>query len=516
MLRKLTFPIILILFGIAVIIWQVYEHQRFVLGGKTALQNRARDIANTLAVVIRSQRFFGGIIFQHRLEVALYDLIQAEDLLSVVLFNKYGEVVCWAGRENEPDIENLTESYEKWDEETATFVNLIDLGIDPRRDHEDERTLIVSDEERDLLRKMRPRSPFRGRDREDGPPPEGPPPPPPGEISDNNIDSSTNPMKASQDNNSERRFRDFQPRFHRPRGISEQEYQSLLQRTGLHGFAIEMSTLHYNMAKEKDLWMRFSITGFAFVAILGFWLAWRNLIKSSDLQVRLVRASEMNTYLREMNFAAAGLAHETRNPLNLVRGFAQVIAKDEKSSGQIRHHATKITEEVDRVTAQLNEFINYSKPREAKQTPVNLRSIVQDVERTLTTDLEDKHIQFHMDIPAVTIEADEGLLRQVIFNLLLNSIQAVEEHGSITIRTGHNQGKEFSLEIIDNGPGVRAEDQDKIFSPYFTTRHDGTGLGLAVVKQIVSAHGWDIKYIDSNEKGATFRIHGIKTLTKDS
>ncbi len=535
MLRKTLFPIFLILFGIAVVAWQRYEHQRFVNGAKAALRHRAQDIANTLAVVIRSQRFFGGVIIQPKLEIALLGLVQSEDLKSIVLFNASGEIVCSAGENIHAQMNDFAETDTIWNENSVTFFNLVNLNIDQRYDFSDAPTIIVSDEERDLLRKLRPPPPSRRNDDRDGPPHFGGRPEKEeinsatfSEVSNssdtnkdhyakqNEIDNATASTITNQDKDYRRRRRNFPWKFHRPSHIDEEVYQQLVQKAGLHAFMIEMSTDKFRFIHMKDIWMRISITGFAFLAILGFWFAWRKLIKSSDLQLRLVRASEMNAYLREMNLAAAGLAHETRNPLNLVRGLAQVIAKKEDCNQDIRNQAEKITEEVDCVTAQLNEFINYSRPREPKPIPVDLKSIIQEVERTLITDLEDKNIHLEIEMPEVAVEADEGLLRQIIFNLILNSIQAVDESGSIYVTTIQDKAWEISLIIQDDGPGISVDNHDKIFTPYFTTRSEGTGLGLAVVKQMVSAHGWDIKYITMKERGAKFVITGIKVLSKES
>ncbi|HQO36749.1 MAG TPA: ATP-binding protein, partial [bacterium] len=222
----------------------------------------------------------------------------------------------------------------------------------------------------------------------------------------------------------------------------------------------------------------------------------------------------MNAHLRRMNLAAAGLAHETRNPLNLVRGLAQVIARNDDSRPDTRNQALQITEEVDQVTAQLNEFINYSKPCEPKPTPVDLAAVVGDVEQALLSDLDDKKIGLKVEIPEMAIEADESLLRQVLFNLLLNAVQAVDDGGLIWVKFGQEKGQEPFLEIRDNGPGVPEENQSKIFQPYFTTRQHGTGLGLAVVSQIVLAHGWEIRYVPSDDRGAVFHISGFKVLPK--
>src|ERR1039458_10325949 len=234
------------------------------------------------------------------------------------------------------------------------------------------------------------------------------------------------------------------------------------------------------------------------------------LEKTSELQVRLVRASELNLHLKELNLAAAGLAHETRNPLNIIRGLAQLIAKQQHVSPEIQTKSREIINETDRVTAQLNEFINYSRPREVRRAPTNLNVMASEVVRTLNYDIEEKSIQLQLQIDPLIIEADEQLLRQALFNLVLNAIQAVPARGVILIRASRRNNEEAFIEISDNGPGVPAENRAEIFKPYFTTHQEGTGLGLAVVQQIILAHGWEIECLPNEPKGAVFRITHLK------
>jgi signal transduction histidine kinase len=249
---------------------------------------------------------------------------------------------------------------------------------------------------------------------------------------------------------------------------------------------------------------------FGAVAASGLAVAWRTVEKSSELQIRLVRASELNSHLKEMNIAAAGLAHETRNPLNIIRGVAQMISKQPDASQEIRRKAGDITNEVDRVTAQLNEFIDYSRPREVRRGPVPLNSVISDVVRALDCDLEEKTIRLTLLLEDLTVEADEQMLRQVLFNLLMNAIQAVQPGRHIQIVSRKSDPGEAVLEVSDNGPGVPLDLRKEIFKPYFTTNRQGTGLGLAVVQQIVLAHGWTIECLGNTPRGASFRIRGIK------
>ncbi|HVV71685.1 MAG TPA: ATP-binding protein, partial [Verrucomicrobiae bacterium] len=223
-----------------------------------------------------------------------------------------------------------------------------------------------------------------------------------------------------------------------------------------------------------------------------------------------IRASELNSHLKEMNLAAAGLAHETRNPLNIIRGLAQMISKQPETAPEVREKSREIINEADKVAAQLNEFINYSRPREVRRAALPLATVIQEVVRTLNYDLEEKKIRLQVGGEPVVIEADEQLLRQTLFNLLLNAVQAVPAGGEIQVAAKRQNALEASLEVRDNGPGVAPERRTEIFKPYFTTQEKGTGLGLAVVQQIVLAHGWEIQCLPNEPKGAVFRITHLK------
>jgi signal transduction histidine kinase len=294
------------------------------------------------------------------------------------------------------------------------------------------------------------------------------------------------------------------------RGMSDAEFKALVTTHELHGLVLAMSTGDYRAVCVHDLWLRFVIIFFAGMSAAGAGLALRNVSKTSELQIRLVRASELNSHLKEMNLAAAGLAHETRNPLNIIRGLSQMLSKQTDAPPDIREKTRVIMDETDKVTAQLTEFINYSRPREVRRSKVALNSTFAEVLRTLNHDLEEKKLRVETGGEQLSIEADEQLLRQVLFNLLINAIQAVGECGQIQIHAKRDSATEASLEIRDDGAGVSPEQRQEIFKPYFTTHQKGTGLGLAVVSQIVLAHGWEIQCVANTPKGAIFRITHLK------
>ena len=510
--------------------WQVEEHQRVKEAAKTDLRNRSKDIANTLSALIRGMRF-RGTIFPERLESVLNELVygrtnelvQSSGLISIVLLNAEGTPLVWAGKLPDLEQRDILQKGEHWGQKTVTIVNPVDLGALVNSEGVTNLT-VVSPPFRELTN-ANPDA-FRGRgfprreQRQDEP--GRPPPPDEAGHGASNAPLATTQAEQSASNSSATsevrpspspRPRDSDGRSRRPwwaRNMDEKGYQSLMEKRALHGLVLAMSTGSVDAAGLHDLWLRLVILSLATALILGSGLVWRNLAKVSDLQIRLVRASELTTHLKEMNLAAAGLAHETRNPLNIIRGLAQMISKRSDTAPEIRDKSRAIVDEADKVAAQLNEFINYSRPREVRRSPLALSSVVNEVVRALNYDLEEKKIQLHVNGDALTVEADEQMLRQALFNLILNAIQAVDGDGDIQVHAEKTSASEGHLEVRDNGPGVPAESRAEIFKPYFTTQKTGTGLGLAVVQQIVLAHGWEIECLANQPKGALFRISHLK------
>ena len=491
--------IVLLVVWVLIVAWQAVEHRRVHGNARVALINRSKDISSTVGLVLRSQRRF-GVISQDRLESALSALIKPDELTGVSILNSHGEIVASAGVPIDLELKGLVPTGEHWGSASVALMNLVDLGTNVTSDIEGSRpTLILSRED----------MPTPPTNRPAGPPPEqqpdAPKPPPGLESSTNGIANGPPP----QDRERRRGRVDGRSFFGRPFWMSEEEYKTAIEKKGVHSFVMALSTGPMRAVTRQDIWLRLIISAFAGIAVLGFGVAWRNLTRASDLEVRLVRASELNTRLKEMNLAAAGLAHETRNPLNIIRGLAQIISRQQDASTEVREKSRNILDEADRVTAQLNEFINYSRPREVRRTSVNLTSVVNEVARALGSDLEDKAMKLEVAPELLAIEADEQLLRQALFNLILNAIQAGERGGEIHVVTEKVGINEAQLDIRDNGPGVPADQRTEIFKPYVTNHADGTGLGLAIVQQIATAHGWDIRCLANEPKGAIFRLSHV-------
>jgi len=496
--------------------WQVEEHLRVVAAAKSDLRNRSHEIASTLSAVTSALRFRGAI-FQERLEPVLNELVrrrtnalvQSGGLIAVGILNTDGDPVVAAGDTNLLSRETTGER-ERWSGGAVTFVLPVE-GASVSLEGETNNATVVIPPFRNFTN-----APPRNRDfprREPRPgetnaaggrefPPTNFPPP------QTNAAGEMEPPPPPPENGDRLRGGGHRPPW--MRWMNEGEFKALVAKRELHGLVLVMSTENFRAVCTNDLWLRCVIGFFAGISALGAGFAWRNIGQTAELQIRLVRASELNSHLKAMNLAAAGLAHETRNPLNIIRGQAQMISRLPDAAPEVREKSKTIVDETDKVTAQLTEFINYSRPREVRRTKVALTAACHEVVRTLGYDIGEKQLRVEVGGEPLAVEADEQLLRQVLFNLLLNAIQAVGDGGQIKIEVRHASSTEATLEIHDDGPGVPPENRQEIFKPYFTTHQQGTGLGLAVVSQIVLAHGWEIACLGNEPRGTVFRLTHLK------
>ena len=265
---------------------------------------------------------------------------------------------------------------------------------------------------------------------------------------------------------------------------------------------------------RRAAWTSGSIILAGGLVLLSVSAAWRTSVRLVAARGR-ARVLEVETeHWRDLSQAAAGLAHETRNPLGLIRGWTQRLASRHTEQAEQERYVQAVIEECDRVTARINQFLAFARPCEPQTTDVDLAELVDELRAILQPDLEAKGLQCQFDcqIPlGWKIRADRELLRQVLFNLVQNAIEFAPEGDVVTIRGLPEHAGRFRIEVADRGPGVEPSVQDSLFIPYFTTRSEGTGLGLAIVRRIASAHGWTTGYSPRSAGGAVFwldEIHG--------
>jgi two-component system, NtrC family, nitrogen regulation sensor histidine kinase GlnL len=252
-------------------------------------------------------------------------------------------------------------------------------------------------------------------------------------------------------------------------------------------------------------------------ALIGTTFVFTDLteIKSLQEQVELKRRL---TVLGEMS---AGIAHEFRNYMGSVMGFAKLLSKKLPSSGASESGQQMIASIMRELTAMnqlIEQLLSFGRHIELHLEPVALEALIRRLLDQLITQTEAAQLRVAISIPAdlPKVRMDEVLMRQAIGNLLQNAMDAMPQGGDLQIRAtvlehsfsvgteGHR--KELSLEIRDTGVGISRDKLDKIFLPFFTTKEKGTGMGLALVHKIVLSHGGRIEVDSLDNRGTTFRI----------
>jgi PAS domain S-box-containing protein len=239
--------------------------------------------------------------------------------------------------------------------------------------------------------------------------------------------------------------------------------------------------------------------------ILGALEVFNDLTEVKRLEAEVQRVHTLAA-LGEM---AATVAHEIRNPLGGIAGYAGMLERDLDSGDPNRRLVHKITEGVSRLNRIVSSLLTYTRPLRLNIHPVNLVDLVEeataffaiDVERTR----EDIAIERHYPNGDLICRIDPEQLQQVILNLLQNAMQAMPEGGTIEVGVSL-EGNHGVFSVGDTGHGMDAEVREKLFTPFFTTKEDGTGLGLVTSKKIIDAHNGQIRVDSEPGRGTRFSI----------
>ena len=221
------------------------------------------------------------------------------------------------------------------------------------------------------------------------------------------------------------------------------------------------------------------------------------------------RAKEKEEELKSLMRLAAGVAHEIRNPLGVIKVAASTLEESldrDGKTGELLGLVRGEVERLDRVVANLLSFA-HPKPPSVQKTEINqvLASDLSAIEPQLLSSNVILKRRFGADIPELRL--DPGLFHQVVLNLATNAAQAMPRGGELAVSTSFNSSKgTVGISFKDTGEGIPATNLEKLFDPFFTTREKGTGLGLAIVHQIVKAHGGEIEVRSHEGKGSEFTI----------
>jgi signal transduction histidine kinase len=252
------------------------------------------------------------------------------------------------------------------------------------------------------------------------------------------------------------------------------------------------------------------------VTVLAEYLAERLRLAGGRLEEATQRAEDAER-LAALGRIAAGLAHEIRNPLGSIVGSIQLLTTAQGIGDEARHLCSIVERETARLNDLVEDMLQLARPRHPVMGDVDVGRTAREVVALASQSGRGTDVIVRYDGPGesegVVAKADAGQLRQVVWNLVRNAVQASSPGAKVTVRVATenavatrapNQG--VVLEVHDDGPGIGEEAQGRLFDAFFTTRSSGIGIGLAVVKRIVDEHGWRIEVESKEGRGATFRV----------
>lgn len=212
-------------------------------------------------------------------------------------------------------------------------------------------------------------------------------------------------------------------------------------------------------------------------------------------------------HLRSLSSLAAGVAHEIRNPLSSIKGFAVYLKERLRSDSEDKKTADIIIEEVERLNRVITQLIEFARPLELKKETTRLSDLVWRTMKLTEAQARENNIDviFNVTGDESPVDVDSDKIRQVFLNIFLNAMAAMKTGGKLEI-TLTREGENVRMVIADNGSGIREKDLPRIYDPYFTSKPAGTGLGLAVVQKIMEAHGGKIKVESVAGKGTAVSL----------
>ncbi|WP_409304752.1 ATP-binding protein [Peribacillus sp. SCS-155] len=236
-----------------------------------------------------------------------------------------------------------------------------------------------------------------------------------------------------------------------------------------------------------------NIAVFGFIHILAIWFASilnESLIERDKMQQEMLRAEKLNT-LGEL---AASVAHEIRNPLTVVKGFLQIMQKDDKNTDKNHPYLPLVLSELGRAEHIINDYLNFSKPQFKKLEEIRLYEVISEVCTLLQPFAVKAGIQIVRDLEKdFILHADRDQIKQALINIIKNSIEATDSGGSILISMTCSRN-EANISIRDTGKGMSTEQLERIGTLFYTTKDKGTGLGTSVSRSIIEAMGGQLFY----------------------
>ncbi len=230
----------------------------------------------------------------------------------------------------------------------------------------------------------------------------------------------------------------------------------------------------------------------------------RDLSEVRQLKAEIARSQR----LASIGSLAAGVAHEIRNPLSSIKGFATYFKGKLRGDPEDSKTADIMIQEVERLNRVIRQLLDLSRPMEIEKKPTRLGPLIEHTVRLIDVHARKKGITVKTDVSpeASAVFADPDRIKQVLLNLCLNAVEAMQAGGILTLSLRRHNERLVRIGVSDTGTGIPGDNLENIFDPYYTTKTSGTGLGLAIVHRIVEAHGGEIRVRSEAGQGTTFTI----------
>lgn len=244
------------------------------------------------------------------------------------------------------------------------------------------------------------------------------------------------------------------------------------------------------------------------VAVLSSFLSEQVRTSRRELNAMAVHVKRVEK-MAAVGELAAGLAHEIKNPLASLSGAIQLLKTDMRYDPDHDRLMHIILREADRLSSLTTNFLLYARPPTGKNQSINLEKALQETTELFKKDTgRDRGIVIHVDFESdLWIEMDPAHLQQILWNLLLNAAESIEENGQISVQTFSTKNKQVCLRIRDNGCGMEPETLESIFDPFYTTKAAGTGLGLSIVQRILDHYDAWLDVTSQSGEGTEFTIN---------
>jgi signal transduction histidine kinase len=229
-------------------------------------------------------------------------------------------------------------------------------------------------------------------------------------------------------------------------------------------------------------------------------------------RARLLEAqAQMADRVAHVGALAAGLAHEIRNPLNVLSMNLQmleeeIVERQGGEAGEARMFLSVLQGEIRRLSSLVNNFLSYARPNQPRFETKDLNGILREVCLLVRPEFETKGLTLRQDLSPYLppVDLDEAQIRQAVLNILHNASQILKPGGVVTVESRVGPQGEAIVAIQDDGPGIKPEDRERIFEVFYSGRGGGTGLGLPIAARILEAHGGSIAVESTPGKGARF------------